>query len=171
MGNDKTPLTDPQVFTFHGVFDPHYVYSGMKSFLETTKNYDGTEKKMEETKLGETYEMVAEFMGEAHLSDHIHLEIELEFEMEGKEVIVVDKEGVEHIYLEGEATLEIFSFIVKNENKHRHDSPLVEFVNKIFQAYYNTSEMKMLSKKAKKDVSETITRFKQLTNMTTRGLN
>ena len=167
MGKDKTPLTDPQVFTFEGVFDPHYVYSGMKSFLEATKNYDGTEKKMEEKRLGDEMKLFAEFMGEAHLSDYIHLIIETEFDMKGKDVIVVDKEGVEHIYVEGEATLEIYSFIVKDDNKHRHESPLVEFVNKIYQAYYNTSEMKMLSKKAKKDVADTITRFKQLTNMST----
>ncbi|MFT4244455.1 MAG: hypothetical protein ACMXYB_03300 [Candidatus Woesearchaeota archaeon] len=167
MGKDRTPLTQPQVFTFEGIFDPHYVYSGMKSFLENTKNFDGTEKKLEEKKLGEEMKLFTKFTAEAHISDYIWLIIETEFDMKGKELTVVDKEGVEHVYVEGEASLEIYSFIVKDDNKHRHANSYIEFFNKIFQAYYNTSEMKMLSKKAKKDVTDTITRFKQLTNMST----
>ena len=40
MGNDKTPLTDPQNFSYSGVFDPDFVYSQLKDFLEVNKNYD-----------------------------------------------------------------------------------------------------------------------------------
>ncbi|MFP4401974.1 MAG: hypothetical protein ACLFPL_01980 [Candidatus Nanoarchaeia archaeon] len=165
MSNDKTPLTDPQTFTYEGVFDPDYVYSAMKDFLEQSKNYDGSEKKVEEKRIGGELHMECDFDADMHMTDHIHFKIETEFKMSGKDALVVDRNGAEHPCIEGIAEMKICSFIIINDNNHRHKNFFVEFFSKVYDKYFNTSEMGMLSKKARKDVSETITRFKQLTNM------
>lgn len=167
MGNDKTPLTYPQVFEYKGIFEPNYVYDGLKSFLEDGKGYDGSEKEVKEKNIGDSRELICEFQAELDATDHIRYDIELEIEMKGKNVVVEDDNGVEHLYIDGEASMKIYSFLVINDNKHRHKSPIVEFFFKVYTKYFNTSEMATLSKIAKKDVSETITRFKQLTNMST----
>lgn len=167
MGNDKTPLTFPQTLEYEGIFEPNHVYDGLKSFLEDGKGYDGSEKEVKEKNLNDERELICEFGADLHATDYIHYNIQLEIEMRGKNVIVEDKNGVEHLYIDGEAKMKIYSFLIINDNKHRHKNPLVEFFAKVYTKYFNTSEMAMLSKKAKKDVSETITRFKQLTNMST----
>lgn len=167
MGNDKTPLTFPQTFEYKGIFEPNFVYDGLKSFLEEGKGYDGSEKEVKEKNIGDTRELKCEFQAELDATDHIRYDIQIEIDMRGKNVVVEDDNGVEHIYIDGKAFLKIYSFLVFNDNKHRHKSPFVEFFLKVYSKYFNTSEMAMLSKKAKNDVSETITRFKQLTNMST----
>lgn len=169
MGNDKTPLTDPQTFTYEGVYDPDYVYSAMKDFLEQAKNYDGTEKEVDEKRTDGELHLDCEFEAETHITDHIHFLIETKFEMSGTDAVVVDKNGAEHRCVDGKAKMKISSFLVLNENNHIHKNFFVEFFSKVYDKYFNTSEMAMLSKKAKKDVSETITRFKQLTNMGSQG--
>lgn len=167
MGNDRTPLTEPQQYTFTGIFDPDYVYSALKKYLEEGKAYDSSEKKVEEKRVGDELEIDIELEMELHATDHIHYIITLEIEMKGTDAIVVDKLGVEHRYIDGTAYLNIYSFLILNDNNHRHGSFFTEFFARVYDKYYNTGEMAMLTKKGKKDVADTITRFKQLTNMST----
>lgn len=165
MGNDKTPLTHPQKITFKGIFEPNNVYDSMKSFLSENKNYDLSEPSISEKRSGEALSLECEIEAKTLTADHIMTQITLEMELSGEDKIIIDEQGVEHRYIEGEAKLVIYSFLELNDNAHAHKHPVSELFSKIYQKYFNTSEMKMLQSKAVSDVNDTITRFKQVTNM------
>ena len=165
MGNDKTPLTDPQDFSYSGVFDPDFVYSQLKDFLEVNKNYDISENNVAEKRKEDFLSIDSKYSAEIDYNDYTTFVIQIETVLEGNDKIVVDSNGVEHRFIEGKADLKIYSFLLLNEHNHAHKSPLVEFFNKIYNKYYNKSEIGMLKQKAERDISDTITRFKQLVNM------
>lgn len=165
MGNDKTPLTNPQNFEFKGIFEPNSIFDGIKDFLEKGKGYDVSEKAIKEKNLDDAREFLYEFGAEIDATDHIRYDIQIELKMKGKNVTVEDNNGTEHLFIDGEVGFKIYSFIVINDNKHRANNFFVEFFSKIYTKYFNSSEMSILKKKAEKDVAETITRFKQLSNM------
>lgn len=166
MGNDKTPLTDPQTISFEGIFEPDNVYSSLKDFLEANKNYDLGESMVSEKRKGDTLSLETEIEAMNLVADHMSTVITCELELNGKDQIVVDDNGVEHRYINGSAKLTIYSFLVQNDNAHAHKSPVSELFTKIYQKYFNKSEMDMIKNRAVGDVNDTITRFKQLTNMT-----
>lgn len=165
MGNaDKTPLTMPQVVDYQGIYDPDYVYSAMKNFLEVNKNYDITEKEIWESRKDDYLSLRGKFDAMIHITDHITFVIVIEMIMDGRDKVVTDSKGVEHRYVDGKSKLKIKSFMDENENRHASPNPMVQFLTKIYEGYFNSSEDKKLQKKASIDVGETIRKYKELVN-------
>ena len=170
MGNDKTPLTSPQVFSYNGIFEPDVLHASLKDFLEVDRNYDITENEVNEVRKDDFLSISTEFDGIIHLTDYIEFQIYVQLDVEGNDKVVTDNNGAEHRYIEGSAKMKIFSFITQNDNNMNHSAPIVEFFRRVYNAYFNNSEMKLLKDRSEKDVKDTITRFKQLTNMSTQRL-
>ena len=165
MGNSKTPLTWPQEFTFQGIFEPDVVYSQLKDFLEVSKNYDLSENDIREKRENTFFKIDSKYSAEMHATETMDFFMMIETVLQGEDQVVVDNNGVEHMYINGQAYLKIYSFLSVNDHKHAHKHPLIIFFNRVYNKYFNTTEMGMLKKKAESDVKDTIAKFKQLVNM------
>ena len=157
---DKIPLAYERVVKLEGYFDPVETYKAIKDYLENDKHYDLSEKEFIEKNDGLKRNVYSKHEGEFHFSDYMQILAQFKMYIKGEDV-EVEIDGKKQILTKGEFKLAIGSFGVHDFMNKRKLSPIMTFINKMLDKFYNKDMMSKLKKKASEDVEGTVAVLKK----------
>ena len=164
MGNDKTPLTSEKKYVYNGIYDLKGTYSYIKNFLEETRQYDITEKEIEEVSNAGKRKLSTKIEAEQEFNDYFKVVLKFMMVFEGDDIILEDSTGKTHKLVKGSAKIIINSYVEKDFMHKRPKDGLGLFLAKVYDKFFGKDDFEKVAVSATMDVGTLLANFKQQVN-------
>lgn len=164
MGNDKTPLTSEKKFVYEGIYDLKGTYSYIKSFLENSRQYDLTEREIEESSNNGKRKLSTKIEAEQEFNDYFKVVLKFMMVFEGQEIILEDASGKSHKLVNGTAKIVVNSYVEKDFMHKRPKEGMGAFLAKVYDKFFGKEDFEKVAISASKDVGELLAKFKLQVN-------
>lgn len=164
MGNDKTPLASEKKYVYDGIYDLKGTYDDIKYFLENTRQYDVTEREVEESSTPGKRKLSTKIEAAQEFNDYFKVIIKFMMTFQGVDIVLEDSNGKSHKLVKGSATIVINSYVEKDFMHKRPKEGVGEFLAKVYDKFFGKEDFEKVAVSASIDVAKLLARFKQQVN-------